>query len=302
VLADTGRPWCFTLDSLDNVVDLAELPGAYPALNRLVSSELQGSNYCALTAIGDAWCWGPNGSGQVGDGTLIDRATPTAVATSTKFTQLDIGDSNVCGVTAAGDAWCWGNNGHFQAGSATGGARLLSPEAVSTALRFTKIRTLSWADATCGFVTSGGLYCWGFIAGILFGPAQGILGQLPDTADPVTVTSNPAVIDLAESYDYNVGYPWALAFDRDAGIHYLYPGPSQTGNGTGYSLRFWLPIPASPAHVLSNMLVVHGAGFLCGPATFGAASLCESLARIGSDVEPAGGFLSRPAVVGVPFP
>ena len=35
---------------------------------------------CGKTAAGVLYCWGLNASGQLGDGTQVDRLTPTRVA------------------------------------------------------------------------------------------------------------------------------------------------------------------------------------------------------------------------------
>jgi alpha-tubulin suppressor-like RCC1 family protein len=38
-----------------------------------------------VTAQGDAYCWGENSSGQLGDGTRVDRHEPAKVKTSVRF-------------------------------------------------------------------------------------------------------------------------------------------------------------------------------------------------------------------------
>ena len=35
---------------------------------------------CGVTTAGAAYCWGANDSGQLGDGTMIDRLSPVPVA------------------------------------------------------------------------------------------------------------------------------------------------------------------------------------------------------------------------------
>ncbi len=71
---------------------------------------------CGLTAAQDAYCWGRNKYGFVGDGTRVDRAVPTLVSGGHKFVDLSIGGpyeddrQHVCGITAAGRAYCWGSN------------------------------------------------------------------------------------------------------------------------------------------------------------------------------------------------
>jgi len=37
------------------------------------------AHICAVDAVGRVWCWGDNAAGQIGDGTLTNRARPTLV-------------------------------------------------------------------------------------------------------------------------------------------------------------------------------------------------------------------------------
>jgi alpha-tubulin suppressor-like RCC1 family protein len=62
---------------------------------------------CALTG-GLTKCWGTNYAGQLGDGTANSRATPTPIASSLQFSNIDAGSSTTCGVTSAGEIACWG--------------------------------------------------------------------------------------------------------------------------------------------------------------------------------------------------
>ncbi|HET7251694.1 MAG TPA: hypothetical protein VFI79_17755, partial [Gemmatimonadales bacterium] len=41
-----------------------------------------GNSTCGVTPDGSIYCWGANGSGQLGDGTQTDRATPVRVVES----------------------------------------------------------------------------------------------------------------------------------------------------------------------------------------------------------------------------
>jgi alpha-tubulin suppressor-like RCC1 family protein len=67
---------------------------------------------CGLVATGEAWCWGGNTFGQLGDGKGGDfnlSPTPVAVAGGLRFRDLDAGHLFTCGITRTGDAWCWGH-------------------------------------------------------------------------------------------------------------------------------------------------------------------------------------------------
>jgi hypothetical protein len=109
---------------------------------------------CALTAAGQAYCWGDNHQGQLGDGTTTSRAAPGAVAGGLTFASIDAGASYACGVTAAGAVHCWG----YLVPMGGGGA-VTTPTQVSGALAFRQVS--AGFLATCGVSTTGQGYCWG---------------------------------------------------------------------------------------------------------------------------------------------
>ena len=76
------------------------------------------SHTCALTTSGTAYCWGWNGAGQLGDGTLVDRLAPTAVVGGFTFTQIALGGGHTCAMRGNGVA-CWGANVNGQLGNGT---------------------------------------------------------------------------------------------------------------------------------------------------------------------------------------
>jgi alpha-tubulin suppressor-like RCC1 family protein len=62
---------------------------------------------CALTSLGEAFCWGPL---QGRNGTVEYRLTPVAVGGSLRFRALDAGGVVTCGIATDGVAYCWGSN------------------------------------------------------------------------------------------------------------------------------------------------------------------------------------------------
>jgi alpha-tubulin suppressor-like RCC1 family protein len=65
---------------------------------------------CALTSEREAWCWGSNNFGHLGDGTTRGRATPAAITGNLRFRSLSVGVASVCGITTDGAGYCWGSN------------------------------------------------------------------------------------------------------------------------------------------------------------------------------------------------
>jgi len=86
---------------------------------------------CVVTDTRAGKCWGVNNYGQLGDGTITNRTTPTAVSgMSSGIYGFAGGPYTTCGVTLAGSLLCWGDNSNGQIGDNTTTQRL-TPVAVS---------------------------------------------------------------------------------------------------------------------------------------------------------------------------
>jgi alpha-tubulin suppressor-like RCC1 family protein len=116
---------------------------------------------CGVTTTNQAYCWGWNGSGQLGiDDTLQSHSdAPLAVAGGHSFATVSAGDQHTCGVTTSGLGYCWGNNDGGQLGTTSGVGSSYAPLPVSGSHVFAGISAGS--EYTCGVTTAGAAYCWG---------------------------------------------------------------------------------------------------------------------------------------------
>ncbi|MEI2718742.1 MAG: Ig-like domain-containing protein [Gemmatimonadales bacterium] len=77
---------------------------------RFTMIEIGWEGGCALTAVGEVWCWGRNRQGQTGQVPPTTTVLPARLATSTRFSRIAMGDwdDTACGVAITGGLWCWG--------------------------------------------------------------------------------------------------------------------------------------------------------------------------------------------------
>lgn len=76
---------------------------------------------CALSSAGDAYCWGEDINGELGDGSQVQKLTPVQVlAGGTKFSKISVGSGYSCAIESSGnDIDCWGANSWGQLGLGT---------------------------------------------------------------------------------------------------------------------------------------------------------------------------------------
>jgi alpha-tubulin suppressor-like RCC1 family protein len=120
---------------------------------------------CALTADGQAFCWGAREYGQLGDGTTESiSAAPVAVNTTERFARIAAGSYTTCGVTLAGRVFCWGRG----LDGALGNGTLVSQQSTPVEVMLPRAaRTIDVSlsedrgSTACVILVDGRAFCWG---------------------------------------------------------------------------------------------------------------------------------------------
>jgi len=194
-------------------------------------------NFCALLNDGTVQCWGYNGYGQLGDGTLINRKVPTSVldeASGSELTgvkSLEQKDNTyayefICALLNDNTVKCWGYNGYGQLG--VGDTTTRKKAAVVTGItnaKEVKLGGHSSSGFACALLTDGTVKCWGY-------NGYGQLGDGTKTTQntPVQVSG---LTNVQSIYLASDGYGFACALLTDGTVKcWGYNGYGQLGDGT----------------------------------------------------------------------
>ena len=139
-------------------VTVVTSPVEVSGLSNAVSVSAGGNHSCAVLGTGGVRCWGLNDSGQLGDGTTINRNVPVIVSGISNAVSVSAGSSNSCAVLATGGVRCWGYNASGGLGDGTTTNRSV-PVVVSGILNAVKVSL--HMGHSCAASATGEVLCWG---------------------------------------------------------------------------------------------------------------------------------------------
>jgi alpha-tubulin suppressor-like RCC1 family protein len=170
-LTTAGEAYCWGLNGYGQLGNGSVSP------NELIPMEVTGEHTfemltsgwyhtCGLKANGEAYCWGRNYRGQLGNGTrttiwpwAIPEPVEVNVEDGQTFTSLRAGQGHTCGITSDGETWCWGHNEWGQLGRGSFSDAEPSPWPINGDRGFV---TLGVAHHTCAVTATGEAWCWGY--------------------------------------------------------------------------------------------------------------------------------------------
>jgi len=229
-----------------------------------------GNHTCAVADNGQAYCWGYNGYGQLGNGTTTSSTVPVAVATwgvlsGQTATDISAGDNQTCAI-ASGQAYCWGNNFNGQLGNGASGifASSTTPVAVSTSgvLGGHLVTNISTATYHSCAVADSQAYCWGY-------NGNGQLGNGTTTSSTVPVAVSTSGVLGGHTVTFiSTGGEYTCAVADSQAYCWGYNGNGQLGTGT--TTNSTVPIAVNAAGLLNGRIATaidaSNGGYTCAVA------------------------------------
>ena len=235
-IADDGAAFCWGENRLGQLgAGIGDSLSAKPVAvaGMLVFASISASRHhtCAVTEIGDGYCWGSASYGELGDSTHTSSLTPVAVKGYVRALRIAAGFNHACAVAPVGALQCWGNDGGGALGDGTSAGDNALPRLVNAPRTYVAISAGN--NISCALTTSGTAECWG--VNQWGGLGRGRVGGGAGTA-PAPVSGGLAFHAIASGGDHTC----ALATDGAAwcwGSNHL--GALGTGDTT------WSAVPVA---------------------------------------------------------
>lgn len=171
-----------------------------------------GGAFCAIAGGGAVKCWGSNGNGQLGDGSVgVAKTSPVTVCApdgssctpSANATFVAGGDNHTCAIFAGGKVACWGNNSEGQLGQNPVGTNF---PIAKTIPNLSATYLTAGNQLTCAAGTSGEALCWG----------ANFSGRLGNGVDEVGVAAPTKVCTKQDCSTHLTGVTAVTTYDESS--------------------------------------------------------------------------------------
>lgn len=201
---------------LDANVPVAVSTAGFPVATRFISVAAYSDTSIALASNGQLYSWGNNSTGQLGDGTVVNRATPVEVSISgVVFKQIAVARSHALALAADGSIYSWGKNNSGQLGDGSNVDTVVPIQVDTSGIVGSKVFVSiaagsGWSNGySLGVTDDGGLYGWGENSYYQLGDGTSI-----DQTTPVAIsTSNVSAGVEFEAVSAGAGHSLALTSD-----------------------------------------------------------------------------------------
>lgn len=195
-------------------------------VNREVNRLALYKHGCFINQNGQLFCFGENGSGQLGLGDTQVRSAPNLVPLSFEVVDVSVGEQHSCVLSRSGEVHCAGAGTNGQLGRVASSSATFQKVANLPAV--VSLSSGGWSN--CAIDAIGELYCWGW-------GAQGQLGngEILDQSTPVKVH------DLEEVAQVDIGTNHACARLQDGSI-WCFGNNSNRKLGNPVSTRSAVPV------------------------------------------------------------
>ncbi len=160
-----GAAWCWgdsgagQIGDGDDEAEQVDVPVAVSGGHQFVRLTAGDDHTCGLVADGTAYCWGENGSGQLGiDESGDEYYVPRQVAGGIRFVRLSAAGEHTCALDDLGRAYCWGHGGYGALGTGNSDDQR-APAAAAAGKFFVDIT--GGELHTCALDSQGRAFCWG---------------------------------------------------------------------------------------------------------------------------------------------
>jgi alpha-tubulin suppressor-like RCC1 family protein len=211
---------------------------------------------CALTPVGEGYCWGGNDRGQLGRGGTTASAKPEPVSGDLRFASISAGGVHSCGVTLGGALYCWGMNVAAAPGTELCGGYpcATTPMRVDAESDYALVR--AGTVHSCAVTTTGRLRCWGTRNS----------GQVGDGVFSNTPQVTPVDVGLDSIATITAGWAHTCAVQR-SGLAWCWGDGGEGQLGDGMATRSSIPVAVSGTGRYSAVAV--GNWHTCAVATSG---------------------------------